>query len=97
MSIVAASQPGGKERINLAVLSNVPHTVGKSSESIVALMDLSEGSSLRKDMSWIMWNLVDPDFGMRPSGNVQNGPMILSSSSGVNASEYCPAACSAAM
>lgn len=38
-SKVAATQPGSKERIRVAVSSNVPQTVGKSSALIPALTD----------------------------------------------------------
>lgn len=51
MSNVAATQPGGKERINSAVLSKEPHTVGKSSALIPAFTDAHDGSFRGYDKS----------------------------------------------
>jgi hypothetical protein len=51
MSNVAARQPAGRERIKESVLSKEPQVVGKSSEFIPWLTDVTFGLFQEYDMS----------------------------------------------
>ena len=97
MSNVAARAPGGRLRMTLLVCSNVPQAVGKSSESMREFTDGTEPGSRGYDMSCTSRILSECGFVTSPRGDVRKGPMIVSSSVGVNAQEYLPAACSCAM
>jgi hypothetical protein len=87
MSKVAATQPGGRERMSFAVLWKVPHNVGKSLEFISALTDMMEGLFLGIDMSWMSCSLDECGLGTSPSGDVWKGPIMDFKVSGVYASE----------
>lgn len=80
MSKVAARQPLGNDRINLAAMSKEPHRVGKSSAFIPALTDVQLGFLRGKDRSCIMRNEEVPGLGTSPSGDVRKGPIMDSSS-----------------
>ena len=80
---VGAWQPWGRERIRAAVVLNVPHAVGKSSEETPALTDWIVGWLQGKERYCINQNFDELGFGVSPMGEVKNGPIRASSSTEV--------------
>src|ERR1700722_1197752 len=97
MSKVAATQPGGSANIIAAASLNFPQAVGKSSEFTPAFTEGISEFPLGYERSWIIRNKSEWGFGINPRGDVRNGPIRPSSSSGEYPAEYRPAACSLAM
>jgi len=74
---VAATQPGGREKMSSAVLSKEPQDIGKLSEFTPAFTDMILGSFLGNNMSWTSRSLLECGLGTSPSGDVRKGPIIL--------------------